>query len=82
MPSGVDVGDLPARLESGYLAAHLPKATSTYADAFDKSPEFYSFYRSLEAYRASFAGKSNVLVVDPSSDFFSFMKDAGGAPRN
>ena len=58
------------------------KATSTYADAFGKSPEFYSFYRSLEAYRASFAGKSNVLVVDPSSDFFRFMKDAGGAPRN
>ena len=58
------------------------KATSTYADAFSKSPEFYSFYRSLEAYRASFAGKSNVLVVDPSSDFFRFMKDAGGAPRN
>ena len=58
------------------------KATSTYADAFGKSPAFYSFYRSLEAYRASFAGKSNVLVVDPSSDFFRFMKDAGGAPRN
>ncbi len=58
------------------------KATSTYADAFGKSPEFYSFYRSLEAYRANFAGKSNVLVVDPSSDFFRLTKDAGGAPRN
>ncbi|HQZ02864.1 MAG TPA: protease modulator HflC [Thauera sp.] len=58
------------------------KATSTYADAFGKDREFYSFYRSLEAYRASFAGKDNVLVVDPSSDFFRFMKDAGGSARN
>lgn len=58
------------------------KATSIYADAFGKNPEFYSFYRSLEAYRASFAGKDDVLVVDPSSDFFRFMKDAGGSARN
>ena len=58
------------------------KATSIYADAFGKDREFYAFYRSLEAYRSSFAGKDDVLVVDPSSDFFRFMKDAGGAPRN
>ena len=58
------------------------KATAIYAEAFGKDREFYSFYRSLEAYRASFAGKDDVLVVDPSSDFFRFMKDAGGAPRN
>ncbi len=58
------------------------KATATYADAFGKSPEFYSFYRSLEAYRASFAGKDDVLVVDPSSDFFRFMKDARGSASN
>lgn len=58
------------------------KATSTYAAAFGRNTEFYSFYRSLEAYRASFAGKDDVLVVDPSSDFFKFMKDAKGAGRN
>lgn len=58
------------------------KATSIYAEAFGKSPEFYAFYRSLEAYRASFAGKEDVLVVDPSSDFFRYMKDAGGSARN
>jgi membrane protease subunit HflC len=58
------------------------KATAIYADAFGKNPSFYSFYRSLEAYRASFAGKDDVLVVDPSSDFFRFMKDAGGSARN
>ncbi|AMO38825.1 Protein HflC [Thauera humireducens] len=58
------------------------KATAIYAEAFGKNPSFYSFYRSLEAYRASFAGKEDVLVVDPSSDFFRFMKDAGGSVRN
>ncbi|MCV2218782.1 MULTISPECIES: protease modulator HflC [unclassified Thauera] len=58
------------------------KATAIYAEAFGKSPDFYAFYRSLEAYRASFAGKDDVMVVDPSSDFFRFMKDIGGAPRN
>lgn len=55
------------------------KAIAIYADAFGRNADFYSFYRSLEAYRASFAGKDDVLVVDPSSDFFKFMKDAGGA---
>lgn len=58
------------------------RATSIYAEAFGQSPEFYSFYRSLEAYRASFSGKDDVLVVDPSSDFFKFMKNSGGARRN
>ncbi|MBR0568639.1 protease modulator HflC [Azoarcus sp. L1K30] len=58
------------------------KATSIYADAFGQSPEFYSFYRSLEAYRASFSGKDDVMVVDPSSDFFKFMKNSKGSGRN
>ncbi len=58
------------------------KATAIYADAFGQSPEFYSFYRSLEAYRGSFDGKDDVLVLDPSSDFFKFMKSAGGARKN
>ncbi|NLF54409.1 MAG: protease modulator HflC [Thauera phenolivorans] len=55
------------------------KAIAIYADAFGRNADFYSFYRSLEAYRASFAGKDDMLVVDPSSDFFKFMKDSGGA---
>ena len=54
------------------------KATAIYADAFGRNPDFYSFYRSLEAYRASFTGKDDVLVIDPSSDFFKYLKDAGG----
>jgi modulator of FtsH protease HflC len=58
------------------------QATAIYARAFGKSPEFYSFWRSLEAYRNSFAEKGDVMVVDPSSDFFRFMKSADGSKRN
>lgn len=53
------------------------KAAAIYAGAFGQSPEFYAFYRSLEAYRASFNNKNDMLVVDPSSDFFKFMKNSG-----
>ena len=60
------------------MGAGDARATSIYADAYGKDAGFYSFYRSLEAYRQSFANKSDLLVVDPSSDFFRFMKDANG----
>jgi modulator of FtsH protease HflC len=53
------------------------KATSIYGQAFSDSPEFYTFYRSLEAYRGSFKSKSDVLVLEPSSDFFKYMKGSG-----
>lgn len=53
------------------------KATSTYAQAFGQNAEFYAFYRSLEAYRGSFKSKSDVLVVEPGSEFFKYMKSAG-----
>ncbi|MES2770732.1 MAG: protease modulator HflC [Pseudomonadota bacterium] len=53
------------------------KASAIYAQAFGQNPEFYSFYRSLEAYRNSFKSKSDVLVVEPSSDFFKYMKNVG-----
>ena len=53
------------------------KATATYAEAFNQNPEFYSFYRSLEAYRNSFKGKSDIIVVEPNSDFFKYMKSGG-----
>ncbi len=53
------------------------KAASIYAQAFNQNPEFYAFYRSLEAYRSSFKGKSDVIVVEPNSDFFKYMKSMG-----
>ena len=58
------------------------KATATYAEAFGRDPQFAQFYRSLEAYRASFRSKSDVVVVDPSSEFFRAMRGSGsGAGR-
>ncbi|MDP3438634.1 MAG: protease modulator HflC, partial [Azonexus sp.] len=53
------------------------KAAATYGQAFGQSPDFYAFYRSLEAYRSSFKNKSDILVVEPSSDFFKYMKGSG-----
>ena len=46
------------------------KATSTYAQAFNKNPEFYEFTRSLKAYQSTFENKSDILLIDPDSDFF------------
>lgn len=53
------------------------KAAATYSQAFNQNPEFYAFYRSLEAYRNSFKGKTDVIVVEPNSDFFKYMKSMG-----
>jgi len=55
------------------------KATAIYARAYEQNAEFYAFYRSLEAYKASFRGKSDVLVLEPNSDFFKYLK-SGGKP--
>jgi modulator of FtsH protease HflC len=54
------------------------KAAEIYSNAYSKNPEFYAFYRSQEAYKNSFKNKSDVLVLDPSSDFFKYMRGAGG----
>ena len=49
-------------------------AAKIYADAFSKNQDFYDFFRSLEAYRKSFKGKDDILVLAPNSDFFKFLK--------
>ncbi|ACB35125.1 HflC protein [Leptothrix cholodnii SP-6] len=56
------------------------KASALYAESFGRDPQFAQFYRSLEAYRASFRSKSDVIVVDPSSDFFRAMRGGAAAP--
>jgi membrane protease subunit HflC len=53
------------------------KAAAIYAKAFNENPEFYSFYRSLDAYRGSFKNKSDVLVLDPNSEFFKYFRNPG-----
>jgi len=50
-------------------------AAKVYAEAYEKDAEFYSFYRSLEAYEKSFSSKSDIMVVKPDSDFFHYLKD-------
>ena len=62
------------------------RASAIYAQAFGANPEFYAFYRSLDAYRKSFRTKGDVFVVDPTSDFFKYMQNpeanaAAGARR-
>ena len=54
------------------------KASALYADAFGRDAQFAQFYRSLEAYRSTFRSKSDVMVLDPSSEFFKAMR--GNAP--
>ncbi len=53
-------------------------AAKIYADAYNKDPEFFSFLRSLEAYNTSFENGTNVMVLEPDSDFFKYMKHAKG----
>jgi modulator of FtsH protease HflC len=52
------------------------KASAIYARAYEQNPEFYSFYRSLDAYTKSFRSKSDVLVLDPTSEFFKYLKNS------
>ncbi len=54
------------------------KASQIYAEAFGKNPEFYKFYRSLEAYRASFKTRHDLMVIDPNSEFFKYFKSSAG----
>jgi membrane protease subunit HflC len=54
------------------------KASALYAESFGRDPQFAQFYRSLEAYRASFRNRSDVMVIDQSSDFFRAMRSPGG----
>ncbi|SHL24353.1 protease FtsH subunit HflC [Nitrosospira sp. Nsp11] len=53
------------------------KASAIYAAAFQPNPEFYAFYRSLEAYKQSFKNKSDMLVLEPSSEFFKYLRNSG-----
>jgi len=53
------------------------KAASIYGQAFSQNAEFYAFYRSLEAYRGSFHNKTDVMVVEPNSEFFKYLKSSG-----
>jgi membrane protease subunit HflC len=53
------------------------RAAAIYARAFNENPEFYAFYRSLDAYRSSFKNKNDVIVLDPNSEFFRYFRNSG-----
>ena len=55
------------------------RAAETYANAYNENSEFYAFYRSMQAYRASIGGAQDVLVLSPDSDFFQFLQERTGA---
>lgn len=57
------------------------KAAEIYAKAYSKNPEFFSFYRSLKAYRTAFEDGQDVLVLEPDSEFFKYFKDMQGRTR-
>ena len=52
------------------------QAAAIYAKAYTKDPEFYRFYRSMSAYHDTFSNKSDLLLVDPNSEFFKYMKQS------
>jgi membrane protease subunit HflC len=58
------------------------QAAAIYADTFGKSPEFYTFYRSLEAYKKSFKDKGDMLVLEPSSEFFKYLNNPANNSAN
>ncbi len=53
-------------------------ATRIYAEAFNRDPEFYSFTRSLRAYQESFSGSGDIMLIQPDSEFFRYLKNSGG----
>jgi len=55
------------------------RASAIYAESFGKNPEFYKFYRSLEAYRASFKAHGDVMVIDSNSEFFKYFRSSGSS---
>jgi membrane protease subunit HflC len=56
------------------------EATRIYAEAFKKDPDFYAFYRSMQAYRESLSGDNTTMILAPDGDFFRYFKDSQGAP--
>ena len=75
-------------LADAYKTAEIIKgegdaeATSTYAKAFNKNPEFYEFTRSLSAYQSTFENKSDVLLIDPESDFLKYLDSSFGTSKS
>lgn len=57
------------------------RASAIYGEAYGRNPEFYAFYRSMESYRNSFRNKNDLMVVQPNSEFFRYMKSSKGGGK-
>jgi membrane protease subunit HflC len=57
------------------------RAAAIYAGAFGRNPEFYSFYRSIQAYKNSLGKEGDIMVVSPDSEFFRYLRDPSGNKR-
>jgi len=57
------------------------KASAIYASAYQGNAEFFAFYRSIEAYKQSFRNKNDVLVLEPNSEFFKYLRSGGKAGK-
>lgn len=57
------------------------QAAAIYAGTFEKNPEFYAFYRSMEAYKQSFKSKGDMLVLEPNSEFFKYLNSSGTSKK-
>jgi len=57
------------------------RAAAIYSEAYGRNPEFYAFYRSMEAYKQSFSNKSDMMVLQPNSEFFRYMKSPRGGGK-
>ena len=69
-----------AQVSPDTLAAAESEASNIYAAAYSRNPEFYSFYRSLQAYRNSLGREGDVLVLSPDSEFFRYLKSPAATP--
>ena len=68
----------------GLWARGAAGPAAIYAAAFNQNPEFFSFYRSMEAYRSTFRGRNDVMLLEANSDFLRYFRDSlgkGSAPR-
>ncbi|MDJ0905477.1 MAG: protease modulator HflC [Woeseiaceae bacterium] len=54
------------------------QAAQIYADAYNQDPEFYAFYRSIDAYKRSVGNNGDILVLDPNNEFFQYLNQSGG----
>jgi membrane protease subunit HflC len=55
-------------------------ASEIYARAYNKDPEFYAFYRSIDAYKKAMGRPGDILVLDPENEFFRYLNQSDGSP--